>query len=107
MALKATPFVVVYGRARPALLLILPGATSVEVVDRQLCDHDTFLTEVRDWLLQAQGIMMVAHDKHHRQLEFIVDDWAWLRLNQRVTVSVREGLLSKLAPKYFRPYPAR
>jgi hypothetical protein len=45
-----------------------------------------------------------AHSKHHWQLEFNVGNWAWLHLNQHTAVSVREGPLSKLAPKYFGPY---
>jgi hypothetical protein len=51
MALKATSFEVVYGRAPPALLPVLPGTTRVAAVDRQLRDRDTFLMEVRDRLL--------------------------------------------------------
>jgi hypothetical protein len=45
-----------------------------------------------------------AHSKHHWQLEFNVGNWVWLHLNQHTAVSVREGPLSKLAPKYFGPY---
>jgi hypothetical protein len=48
--------------------------------------------------------MKAAHDKCHRDLEFVIGDWAWLCLNQRAAVSVRDGPLSKLAPKYFGPY---
>jgi hypothetical protein len=48
--------------------------------------------------------MKAAHDKCHRDLEFVISDWAWLCLNQRAAVSVRDGPLSKLAPKYFGPY---
>jgi hypothetical protein len=102
--LKAMPFEVVYGCAPPALLLALPGSMWVAAVDQQQRDRDIFLAEVRDRLLQAQGIMKTAHDKQHRHLEFNVGDWAWLRLNQRAAISVFNGPLSKLAPKYFRPY---
>jgi hypothetical protein len=45
-----------------------------------------------------------AHDEHHKQLDFIVDGWVWLCLNQGVAASVRDNLPSKLAPKYFGPY---
>jgi hypothetical protein len=55
---------------------VLPGMTRVAVVDRQLWDRDIFLVEVRDRLLQAQGVMKLAHDKQHRQLEFEVGEWA-------------------------------
>jgi hypothetical protein len=102
-ALKATPFEVVYGRPPSTLLPVLPGATRVAAVDCQLRDRDIF-AEVRDRLLQAQGIMKLAHDKQHRQLEFEVGEWAWLRLNQHTAVSIHDEPLSKLAPKYFGPY---
>jgi hypothetical protein len=83
---------------------VLSGVTRVAAVDRQLQDRDIFLVEVRDRLLQAQGIMKLAHDKQHRQLEFEVGEWAWLCLNQRVALSIRDRPLSKLAPKYFGAY---
>jgi hypothetical protein len=51
MAMKATPFEVVYSRAPPALLLAPLGSTRMAAVDRQLRDRDTFLIEVRDRLL--------------------------------------------------------
>jgi hypothetical protein len=102
--LKATPFEVVYGRPPPALFPVLPDVTRVVAVDRQLRDQDIFLAEVRDRLLQAQGVMKLVHDKQHRHLEFEVGEWAWLRLNQRDVVSIHDGHLSKLAPKYFGAY---
>jgi hypothetical protein len=89
-ALKATPF--------------QPGATRVAAVEHQLRDRDTFLSEIKDRLLQAQTIMKTAHDEYHRQLDFAVGDWVWLRLNQRVTASIRDNPPSKLAHKYFEPY---
>jgi hypothetical protein len=102
--LKVMPLEVVYGCAPLALLPALPGSMRVAAVDQQQRDRDIFLAEVRNRLLQAQGIMKTAHDKQHRHLEFNVGDWAWLRLNQRAAISVCNGPLSKLAPKYFRPY---
>jgi hypothetical protein len=76
----------------------------VAVVDRQLQDQDIFLAEVHDRLLQAQNLMKTTHDKSHRALEFTPGDLVWLRLNQRAAVSVRDGPLSKLVPKYYGPY---
>jgi hypothetical protein len=48
--------------------------------------------------------MKKQHDKQHRQLELVVGDWVWLRLNNRAAVSIREAGPSKLAPKFFEPY---
>jgi hypothetical protein len=70
-----------------------------------LWDRDVFLTEILSRLVQAQSLMKRQHDKHHRALELEVGDWAWLRLNHRAAVSVHEAGPSKLAPKFFGPYP--
>jgi hypothetical protein len=103
-ALRTTPFHVVYGRAPPPMIPYQLGATRVTATNQQLRNRDVFLQEVRDRLLQAQSVMKAAHDKQHRYLEFMVDDWVWLRLNQRATSSVCDAPPSKLASKYFRPY---
>lgn len=103
-ALKATPFQVVYGREPPAMIPFQQGSARVVAVDRQLKDRDTFLAEIRDRLLRAQVIMKQSHDDRHRDVEFAVGDWVWLRLNQRAASSIREGIQSKIAPKYFGPY---
>jgi hypothetical protein len=41
------------------------GASRVVAVDCQLRDHDTFLAEIKDRLLQAQALMKLTHDKLH------------------------------------------
>jgi hypothetical protein len=102
--LKATPFEVVYGRAPPDMLPYQPGAAKVVAGNHQLSDRDTFLAEIKQRLLQAQTLMKQAHDKKHRDLEFTVGEWAWLRLNQRAATAIRSGNQSKLRPKYFGPY---
>jgi hypothetical protein len=60
--LKTTPFEVVYGRPPPTLIPFQPGSTRVAAVDWQLRDRDTFIVEIREWLLQAQDIMKHQHD---------------------------------------------
>jgi hypothetical protein len=102
--LKTTPFQVVYGRAPPPMIPFQEGETKVPVVDRQLQDRDLFLSEIQECLLQAQARMKTAHDAAHRDMEFDASAWVWLRLNQRTTLSVRDGAHSKLAPQFFGPY---
>jgi hypothetical protein len=60
--------------------------------------------EVHDRLVQAQNLMKMTHSQSHRPLEFALGNLVWMRLSQRAVVSVRDGPLSKLAPKYYRPY---
>jgi hypothetical protein len=104
MALKTTPFQVVYRRPPPPMIPFQAGSARVAAVDRQLRDRDTFLAEIKDRLLQAQALMKTAHDRQHRQVEYQVGDWVWLRLNQRAAATIRSEAPSKLAPKFFGPY---
>jgi hypothetical protein len=53
-ALRATPFQVVYRWPPPPLLLYTAGTARTDKVDHLLREHDDFLREVRERLLQAQ-----------------------------------------------------
>jgi transposase InsO family protein len=103
-ALKATPFEVVYGRPPPALLPYQPGSAASPGVDAMLSDRDMFLAEVRERLLQAQEYARWHYDAHHRQLEFQVGDWVWLRMLHRPTQSLHTGGRGKLGPRYAGPF---
>jgi hypothetical protein len=92
---------VVYGRAPPEMIPFQAGSAKVVAVDRQLRDRDIFFAEIKDRLLQAQTVMKATYDKHHRDMEFAIGDWVWLRLNHRAATTIREGSYSKLGPKYF------
>jgi hypothetical protein len=71
----------------------------VVIVDRQLRDKDTFLAEIKDRLLQAQDLLKTTHDKHHRELEFVVGDCVWLFLNQHTAINVCKAKVSREASK--------
>jgi transposase InsO family protein len=103
-ALKTTPFEVVYGRPPPPLLPFQSGSTKVAAVDKQLRDRDTFIANIKERLLQAQSIMKTYHDQSHRQVEFQVGNWVWLRLNHRTASAIRPAGQNKLSPKYYGPY---
>jgi hypothetical protein len=63
-----------------------------------------FLEQICSRLVQAQSMMKLQPEKHHRTLELTVGDWAWLCLNHRTVVSICDVGHSKLAPKLFGPY---
>ncbi|TKW34406.2 hypothetical protein SEVIR_2G307401v4 [Setaria viridis] len=48
--------------------------------------------------------MKAAHDKNHREVEFAVGDWAWLRLHQRTASGITARICHKLAPCYYGPF---
>jgi hypothetical protein len=103
MALKMAPCHVVYGCTPPPMIPYQLGDARVAAADHQLHTRDVFLQEVRDRLLQAQSVMKVAHDKQHRDLEFMVGDWVWLCLNQRASSSIRDVALSESAGIILHP----
>lgn len=103
-SLKATPFKVVYGWDPTSLLDYTPGEAQVAAVETILSDHDAFLKEVRDRLLQAQQYAKKHYDAHHRALEFEVGEWVWLRLHHRPALSVPGHVRGKLVPRFYGPY---
>jgi len=84
MALRATPFEVVYGRPPPAILSYTAGSARTDTVDDLLCERDEVLVETRERLLQAQQLSKKYYDASHCDWEFAVGDWVWLRLLHRV-----------------------
>jgi hypothetical protein len=103
-ALRATPFEVVYGRPPPPLLPYRPGAAQTPEADALLRTRDEILAEVRQRLLQAQQLSKKYYDAGHRDVEFAVGDWVWLRLLNRTTQSLEPRAKSKLGPRYAGPF---
>ena len=62
------------------------------------------LAEVRQRLLQAQQLAQHYYNNHHREAEFAVGDWVWLRLLHRSTQSLDPRAKRKLGPRYAGPF---
>jgi hypothetical protein len=43
-------------------------------------------------------------DGQHRDIEFQVGDWVWLRLHHCAATSIVQQKISKLSPRYYGPY---
>ena len=104
-ALRATPFEVVYGRPPPPILPVDPETARTEVAGDLIRTRDEMLAEVRQRLLQAQQLAKHYYDDHHREAEFAVGDWVWLRLLHRSTQSLDPRAKRKLGPRYAGPFP--
>jgi hypothetical protein len=102
-ALCTTPFEVVYGRPPPAILPYKPGTARTEAAVVLLRSRDEILAEVRQ-LLQAQQLAKKTYDAHHRDVEFAVGDWVWLRLLHRTTQSLDPRAKRKLGPRFAGPF---
>jgi hypothetical protein len=99
-ALCATPFEVVYGRSPPPLLAYKAGSAQTDAVNGLLRDRDEVLAEICERLFQAQQISKKYYDASHRELEFAVGDWVWLRLLHRTTQSLAPRAKGKLGPRF-------
>uniref|UniRef100_A0ACD5U899 Uncharacterized protein n=1 Tax=Avena sativa TaxID=4498 RepID=A0ACD5U899_AVESA len=80
-----------------------PGTARSETAG-DLLTRDEILTEARQRLLQAQQLARKYYDAHHREAEFAVDDWVWLRLLHRTTQSLDLRSKRKLGPRYAGPF---
>ena len=104
-ALRATPFEVVYGRPPPPILSYQPGTARTEAADAILRSRDEMLAEVRQRLLQAQQLSKRYYDANHRDVEFEVGSWVWLRLLHRTTQqSLDPRSKRKLGPRWAGPF---
>jgi hypothetical protein len=74
------------------------------VVDTLLSSQDEVLEEVRQRLLEAQQVSKKYYDAGHRDEEFQVGDWVWLRLLHRTTRSLDPRAKGKLGSSYAGPF---
>jgi hypothetical protein len=86
------------------MLAFEPGTARTEAAGDLLRTRDEILAEVRQRLLQAQQLSKKYYDAHHRDAEFAVGDWVWLRLMHRTTQSLDPRAKRKLGPRYAGPF---
>ena len=103
-ALRATPCEVAYGWPPPPILPVDPASARTEAAGALLRSRDEMLAEVQQRLLQAQQLAKRYYDGHHREAEFAVGDWVWLRLLHRSTQSLDPRARRKLGPRYAGPF---
>jgi hypothetical protein len=103
-ALRATLFEVVYGRPPPPILPVDPAMARTKAAGELLRTRDEMLAVVRQRLVQAQQLAKHYYDDRHREVEYAVGDWVWLRLLHRSTQSLDPQAKRKLGPRYARPF---
>ena len=91
-------------QAASPLLPYTPSSARTEAADALLRYRDEVLAEVRQRLLQAQQLSKKYYDAGHRDVEFAVGDWVWLRLLNRTTQSLEPRAKGKLGPRYAGPF---
>ena len=97
------PFEVVYGRPPPPILPYRPGTARTEAADALLRSRDDILAEVRQRLIQAQQLSKKYYDANHRDMEFDVGSWVWLRLLHRTAQSLDPRTKHELGLRWAGP----
>jgi hypothetical protein len=75
----------------------------MEAMGELLRTRDEMLAKVRKRLVQAQQLAKHYYDGRHREVEYAVGDWVWLRLLHRSTQSLDPRAKRKLGPRYAGP----
>lgn len=94
----------VYGHDPHALHSYEQGDACVPTVDTVMADRDSFLVDVHERLLRAQEYAKHYYNANHRDVSFQVGDSVWLRLSQRLALSLSAHTRGKLISCYFGPY---
>jgi hypothetical protein len=81
-----------------------PGSARTEAAAALLRDRDEILAEARQRLIQAQQLAKKYYDAHHREVEFEVGAWVWLRLLHRTAQSLDPRAKHKLGPRWAGPF---
>ena len=95
-----TPFEAVYGRAPATIHNYENGTTAVAQVEASLKGRDEILKLLKENLVTAQHRMKL----NRRELEFMVGDYVYLRLQPFRQMSIRTHGHMKLSPRFYGPY---
>lgn len=103
-SLRTSPFQVVYGRQPLVLRSYDPGSARLPAVQQSMQERDEFIMAIRERLKQVQQQYKSAYDRCHREVEYAVGDWVWLRLLHQPIASLNVKGRGKLGPKFYGPY---
>jgi hypothetical protein len=103
-SIRTSPFQVVYGKDPLSLRSYTPGEACLPAVHNQLMERDEFIAEIHDCLKQAQQHYKQFYDQKHKEVEFVVGQWVWLRLLHRPIASLDVKGRDKLGPKFYGPF---
>ncbi|PKA66820.1 putative mitochondrial protein [Apostasia shenzhenica] len=101
---KNTPYEIVYGQKPPLHIPYIASSASVETVDRSLQAKEEMLRVIKNHLHQAINRMKVQADKHRRERELQVGDFAYVKLQPYRQHSLARRKSYKLSPRFFGPF---
>ncbi|KAD6795019.1 hypothetical protein E3N88_05915 [Mikania micrantha] len=97
-------FELVYGRKPPTIFHYGRGEIKVESVAQEFKDRDHALQLLKRNLATTQSAIKAAVDKHRRELNFLMGEWVYVKLQPYRQLSVVNRKNHKLAPRFFGPF---
>ena len=99
-----SPFEANFGY-KPPILLALEGHTTVASVEEYLQQMRLVLQQLKQELVSTQNRMKQYVNRKRSDRELEVGEKVYLRLRYPHLKSIIQGPVSKLNPRYFRPFP--
>lgn len=103
-SIKMSPFQALFGRTQPEIPVFDSRSSKVQAVEELLLERDALLKILKENLQQAQAHMENQVNKHRREVEFLVGEFVWLKLQPYRQKSVSQKKSQKLALRFFSPY---
>ncbi|CAM8891409.1 unnamed protein product [Rhodiola kirilowii] len=104
IAIRSTPYEIVYGQPPPIHLPYLPGESSCVIVDRSLQKREEIISMLKFHLLRAQNRMKQYADSHRSAREFKVGDYVYLKLQLYRQHSLKTRVPHKLSSRFYGPF---
>lgn len=99
-----SPFQALYGRLPPTIPRYNTGDSHVHEVDRNLASRDELLAQLKDNLQSANNRMKQLADSKRRDVEYVLGDWVYIKLQPYRQQSVYKRAYQKLASRFYGPY---
>ena len=95
-----SPFLALYGYHPPSITSPFKGNKNVQAVEDHIGNQQEVIKLLKDNLVMAQNRMEQQADQHHREREFEVGDWVFLRIQPYKQMSLKhQNNNNKLAPE--------
>jgi len=93
-----------YGHDPPHILKGSTIPSRLEEVNKLTIVQNELLATLRENLLKSQDIMQANANKCHRDIEYAVGNWVFLKMQPYKRRSLAKRINEKLSPQFYDPF---